>query len=136
MSQFFSSIGVTMIGVSRALVFPLLTTMLLFCGPMALKVTGDVSEKRFTEPLIKNPFVWRDLIIAPLTEEFIFRSLTLAVLAKVVSICNLDSTLCHADITSANSTCLKFSVSSTSFFGSSTVKPLAIALKFSASPEV
>ena len=85
MQQFFHNIGLTLLGWEQAVAIPLLTTMLLFLGPIVLKATAEEPEERFTKPMHRNPLAWRDLLVAPLAEEFVFRSLILAILTKVVS---------------------------------------------------
>lgn len=66
----------------RVVVVPLLLTSLFFLGPLiVLKDTYTLEE--FIEIELRSVFSWifvRNYIVAPLTEEFIFRSTLLAIL--------------------------------------------------------
>lgn len=71
-------------GLSQAILYPLLTTALLFLGPLVQRLTSKDSQSRYPEPLLSSPAAWRDLVVAPLTEEFVFRCLVIAILLHMV----------------------------------------------------
>lgn len=75
----------------KAVVFPLLTTMLLFFGPLVQQLGVNSFKERYSEPYSMDPAMWRDLVVAPLTEEFIFRCLTTAILLRMVRCCRRSS---------------------------------------------
>ena len=64
------------------MLLPLLLTAILFLGPLTLSLPG--LDQRYCDPLWQDPTAWRDLVVAPVTEEFVFRALLLAVLLDKV----------------------------------------------------
>ena len=86
MRQFRQLVGLQQEGALQAMFFPLLTTALLFLGPLVLKATDndDAFGRRYPSPAYFDPKAWRDLCVAPLTEEFIFRALILRILSFIV----------------------------------------------------
>lgn len=83
--QFCQLIGLQKEGLGQAIFYPLLTTALLFLGPTVQRLTSKDDQARYPEPLLSSPAAWRDLFVAPLTEEFVFRCLVVAILLHIVS---------------------------------------------------
>ena len=79
--------GLQQEGTLQAMLFPLLTSALLFLGPLVLKATDNDNTfgRRYPSPAYFDPKAWRDLCVAPLTEEFVFRALILGILSSIVS---------------------------------------------------
>ena len=84
--QLSQQIGLRKEGLSQAIFYPLLTTGLLFLGPLIQRLTSKDDQTRYPEPLLSSPAAWRDLFVAPLTEEFVFRCLVIAILLHMVSV--------------------------------------------------
>eukprot|EP00118_Oscarella_pearsei_P009966 m.58936 g.58936 ORF g.58936 m.58936 type:complete len:284 (+) comp34846_c0_seq8:25-876(+) len=64
-------------GLTVALVYPLALTMILFLGPLSM----IVADKDFYVDSSPRSFVWwRNFVIAPLSEEFVFRACMLPLL--------------------------------------------------------
>ena len=90
------------------MLLPLLLTAILFLGPLALSLPGH--DQRYCDPLWQDSTAWRDLVVAPVTEEFVFRALLLAVLLGKVSnsdtfilpqyVCRMHETVQEADYSS------------------------------------
>lgn len=71
-------------------VLPLLMTVVLFMGPLVLwavdrKSDGGADCNVSIATMWKDPTTWRNLVFAPLTEEFLFRGLIVPVLQHGVS---------------------------------------------------
>ena len=78
------------------MLLPLLLTAILFLGPLTLSQPGR--DQRYCDPLWQDSTAWRDLVVAPVTEEFVFRALLLAVLLDKVrnsSTCILLQHVCR-----------------------------------------
>ena len=76
-------------GVVMACFAPLATTAVLFLGPLTMELYDSGKGKlrqRYSVPLWRSAAAWRDLVVGPLSEEFIFRVLLLLVLRKAVSL--------------------------------------------------
>lgn len=72
------SLGFRTTGLLPAMVFPLLLTMILFLGPLAMHGFSELWYIISNPPLLTSCFgnlIWiRNIIVAPITEEFTFRA--------------------------------------------------------------
>ncbi|XP_044265381.1 CAAX prenyl protease 2 isoform X1 [Tribolium madens] len=76
-------------GLCQATVMPLFLTMILFLGPIAMKIHSGLL-KLYTEPMywinnMKNLIWLRNHLVAPLSEEFTYRSCMLPLLLECFS---------------------------------------------------
>jgi len=74
-------------GVLVAILAPLVTTAALFLGPLMMELSdgrGEGLKETDSLPLRRSAAAWRDLVVSPISEEFVFRTLTLEVLTKAV----------------------------------------------------
>ncbi|KAK3597340.1 hypothetical protein CHS0354_034583 [Potamilus streckersoni] len=83
----FEWLGIRVSGFFQALVLPLALTMILFLGPLTLHYMDGVFklylEPRYWTSSLKN-YQWiRNHIVAPFSEEFIFRSCMLPLLVPI-----------------------------------------------------
>ncbi|XP_059161158.1 CAAX prenyl protease 2-like [Physella acuta] len=83
-SCLFTWLGIRFWGAIPALIIPLFLTMVLFLGPLSLHYLDGVFrlylEAKYWTNSVKN-YVWiRNHIVAPISEEFIFRACMLPVL--------------------------------------------------------
>ncbi|RUS71545.1 hypothetical protein EGW08_020685 [Elysia chlorotica] len=83
-NSIFGWLGIRFWGLVPAFIFPLLLTMILFLGPLSLHYMDGVFslylEAKYWTNSIKN-YVWlRNHVVAPLSEELIFRACMLPLL--------------------------------------------------------
>ncbi|PVD25539.1 hypothetical protein C0Q70_13195 [Pomacea canaliculata] len=83
-------LGIRFFGLIPAVVLPLILTMILFLGPLYLHYMDGVFrlylEPRYWTTSLQN-FIWlRNHIVAPLSEEFIFRACMLPLLVPAFGI--------------------------------------------------
>ncbi|KAL4238758.1 CAAX prenyl protease [Mactra antiquata] len=80
----FEWMGIRFNGIITALVIPLILTMVLFIGPLTLHYMDGVFrlylEPRYWITSVKNTIWLRNHVVAPLSEEFIFRACMLPLL--------------------------------------------------------
>jgi len=83
---FAAVIGLRSDALLRATLWPLLLTMVLFAGPVAVMMSSGNDVLRFRSKLYNwqyyatNWIFWRNYIVAPFTEEFTFRACMLPIL--------------------------------------------------------
>ncbi|RZC36981.1 Abi domain containing protein [Asbolus verrucosus] len=82
----FELLGLKSQGLCQAFVMPLFLTMILFLGPIAMKVHSGLL-KLYTEPMywinnFKNLIWLRNHLVAPFSEEFTYRSCMLPLLLQ------------------------------------------------------
>lgn len=73
-------LGIRTSGLAASTVLPLLLTALAFAGPLAYLVYVDgLSSHGFP---LGSLFFWRNYVVAPITEEFVFRSCMVPILTR------------------------------------------------------
>lgn len=83
-------IGIRNEGLTNAILIPLLLTVILFSGPIAVMLSND--SRRITSKLhgwksaLTDWIFWRNHIVAPFTEEFTFRACMLPILLRNYSV--------------------------------------------------
>ncbi|KAJ3638243.1 hypothetical protein MTP99_001640 [Tenebrio molitor] len=85
----FEVLGLKTKGLCQAVVMPLFLTMILFLGPIAMKVHSGIL-KLYVEPMywmnnFKNLIWLRNHLVAPFSEEFTYRSCMLPLLLQCFS---------------------------------------------------
>ncbi|KAK6180998.1 hypothetical protein SNE40_008947 [Patella caerulea] len=93
----FEFLGIRFSGLIQALILPLVLTMILFLGPLALHYTAGVCRLYLEPKYWANSFsnlMWiRNRLVAPFSEEFIFRACMLPLLVPVFG-ANLSVFIC------------------------------------------
>ncbi|XP_078001158.1 CAAX prenyl protease 2-like [Glandiceps talaboti] len=97
-------LGLRLPGIIAASIIPLLLTMILFLGPIMMIFFDGISSY-FNLTLLKiqmsGPLWWRNYLVAPFTEEFVFRACMLPILLacfgfnKAIFICPLFFGVAH-----------------------------------------
>lgn len=71
-------------GLLAAVTVPLVLTVILFLGPLAMLLSGDrirwMSHTSYWSQCVKDWVWWRNHVVAPFTEEFAFRACMLPIL--------------------------------------------------------
>jgi len=80
-----SAVGLRWPGLGQAVAFPLFLTAVLFLGPIYAMVSSEAGLYYLFHPVyvrrgLEDLLVWRNLVVAPFTEEFTFRACMLPIL--------------------------------------------------------
>lgn len=85
-STFYQILGLEPSALILGWITPLITISVLFLGPISCDTSDENSISRYDSPIWGDCKAWRDLLIAPILEEWTFRGLLLPVLLQAVSI--------------------------------------------------
>jgi len=79
-------IGIRREGLCNAVLIPLLLTVILFAGPIAVSLSNDRRKIRTKlhgwKSVLTDWIFWRNHVVAPFTEEFTFRACMLPILLR------------------------------------------------------